>query len=191
MTTETDDETIMQTWFGSPKKTVVTIAGFLAIGLGLVKFIGWYSSSTDVEQQVAEVARQAEFAPQTQQAGSYSDTQLENLTIYAAFKCTALHFAAAKGAARKMEEQGLLPNGTASKTDRFIRHYDNELKSAEQDMTFVPVDIKEKLDQEIVFMVFQAVSDKSIVDVSSLFDKCNEWAVSRYKIKWQSLLAAR
>lgn len=40
MSTETDDETIMQAWFGSPKKTLITIAGFLSIGLVAYTFIG-------------------------------------------------------------------------------------------------------------------------------------------------------
>lgn len=51
MSTETDDETIMQAWFGSPKKIAITIAGFLAIGLVAFTFIGGNSTSTTDAQQ--------------------------------------------------------------------------------------------------------------------------------------------
>ena len=62
MTTETDDETIMQAWFGSPMKTLIAIAGFLSIGLVAYTFIGGNSSGTVVEQQSSSRVNEATAA---------------------------------------------------------------------------------------------------------------------------------
>ena len=78
MSTETDDETIMQAWFGSPKKIFITIAGFLSMGLVAFTFIGGNSSSTAVEQQTSSRVDEATVA---EQAAAKSNKAAERVSV--------------------------------------------------------------------------------------------------------------